>query len=155
MAITILGETRCVICGELIDEKRPFRSFPAFVVNENDPIYLFSDGVCHDDCFANHYLKKVVMERLEEWEVNTGPGNRKCAVYNEEIMDPDDYLMIDHLTSDESNPVFRYNYTHLRKSHLGDWRELEKCIEDIKKFKESTNWGGGYLEGLIESLNSR
>lgn len=66
MAIVILGRTRCVVCGELVDERCPFRSFPAFVVNGNDSIYLFSDGVCHDDCFANHYLGKVVMERFEE-----------------------------------------------------------------------------------------
>jgi len=74
------------------------------------------------------------------------------VVCKEEIVHPDDYLLIDHLTSDQDDAVFRYNYTHLHESHVRDWFELEKCIKEIKKFKESTVWGGSYLEGLIKSL---
>jgi len=72
MSIILLGKTCCIICGESIDESCSYISFPAFIVNESDPIHLFSDGVCHDDCLSKHHLKKVVMERFEEWKSNTG-----------------------------------------------------------------------------------
>lgn len=152
MATILLDKTPCVVCGEAVDESRPFASFPAFVVNENDPIFIFSDDVCHDDCLIGHNLRYVLTERFEEWQANTGPGNRICVVCKEEILDPDDYMMIDHLTSDSSNLISRYNYTHIHRSHIGVWDNLDDVLKNIKIFRESADWGGGYLEYLATSL---
>jgi hypothetical protein len=54
MAIYIEGETRCMICGEAINERSDAILFPSFVMNEKDPLYVFNDAVVHETCFKNH-----------------------------------------------------------------------------------------------------
>ncbi len=151
MATILLNKGKCELCGEPINEHHPFSAFPAFILNENDPLYRFSDSVCHDDCLAKHSLALALKRRLNEWISKTGPGNRQCAVCKEEILDPDDYVLIDYLASDDF-PVSRYNYTHLHRSHVSSWVDLDDAIKEIRAYKDSSNWGGGYLVDLIASL---
>jgi hypothetical protein len=149
MATILLDKTLCIVCGEAINEHRPFVAFSAFVVDENDPIFIFSDSACHDDCLAKHDLVDIATERFREWESNTGPGNRSCVVCKEEILDPDDYIMIDHLSSDDIC-ISQYNYTHLHRSHITSWSDLDDALKKIKAYRESSNWGGEYLVTSLE-----
>lgn len=151
MAMIILGLTACCICGEHIDEARSFTAFPAFVLNENDPIFMFSDSACHDECIDGHVLSTTLKQRFNYWQNSTGPGNRKCSVCREEISSPNDYFMIDFLAPDGFS-ASKYNYTHLHLSHINEWEDSFAALREIEALKDSGEWGGEYLDNLIRQL---
>lgn len=152
MAIILTGQTRCGLCNELIEESDPTVAFPAFIVNEADPLFLFSDAAFHESCFLKHPLSKEVMQLYNKWLSETGPGNRKCAVCGEEITDPDDYVLIDHLTHQPSSPSFKYNFTHLHRSHLNDWPDRLDLIDLLEGHADLEDWKGEYLKDLVATL---
>lgn len=47
--------------------------FPAFVANEADPLYIFSDAVIHSEAFESHPLAQQARARLEEARERTSP----------------------------------------------------------------------------------
>lgn len=53
MSILIPGTTRCPICSLEIENKNEAYSFPAFVINVNDPLYYFNDASFHRQCLGN------------------------------------------------------------------------------------------------------
>ena len=74
------------------------------------------------------------------------------AITNVEIVDPDDYFTLGHLTEDETNPLYPYNYMHLRRSMLSTWIDLEKVYGLIKELERSGKWKGNALKWIIEVL---
>jgi hypothetical protein len=56
MALIILGKTPCPLCGEPINETDEMVGFPAFISNQLDPLFPFSDAAFHADCFLRHPL---------------------------------------------------------------------------------------------------
>lgn len=41
-------------------------AFPHFVYSENDPLFKFSDGGFHEQCFMKHQDKDKVISQLEK-----------------------------------------------------------------------------------------
>jgi hypothetical protein len=95
-------------------------SFSPFVANCRDPLYQFSDAAFHRTCFQAHPLAREATRRSEEVRAYGAPGQRRCVVCAQEIMDPDDYFGTGFLTEDATNPVFEFNYLHIHKSHFGN-----------------------------------
>lgn len=152
MALIYQSKTLCYLCEKIIASSDEVIAFPAFILNELEPLFLFSDTAFHKKCVLNHPLGNQVPERLEEWYAKTGPCTRKCRVCHQEIMEPDNYLLIEHLTSDSDHPLYDYNYTHLHKSCLGIFQDREKVRMLIKQLNHSGKWSGSYLQTLYDSL---
>ncbi|MBN9383773.1 MAG: hypothetical protein J0H74_23655 [Chitinophagaceae bacterium] len=52
----------------------------------------------------------------------------------------EDHIWIGYLTSDKSEFLHQYNFTHLSRKHLHEWADRLKVIEELKKFKDSGKW---------------
>ncbi|MGH7201425.1 MAG: hypothetical protein ACREJB_12520, partial [Planctomycetaceae bacterium] len=92
MAIVIPGKTTCPICGCVIGEGDEMVAFAPFVLNEADPLILFSDAACHRRCFESHPLSGQCRAVYEEFRKRLIPTQRTCAECGEEISGPDEYF---------------------------------------------------------------
>lgn len=153
MAIFIVGKTQCPLCEQIIEEGEEIVSFPPFIPNDLDPLWIFSDGVFHAACFYREPLANKAVLRYEELRQKNGPGNRICVVCSSEIKDPDEYITLGHLTEDEKHPLFKYNYAQVHRSCLSKWSEVPFLCQEIRQLSQSGTWGGKALEKLIADLS--
>ena len=152
MALLIQNKTVCNLCGEVIAEGEDALTFPAFILNENDPLYYFSDASFHSACVHKKPIGEKALFWANEWLNKTGPGKRKCCVCEEEVTDPDNYFLIEHLTDDKNHPVYRFNYTHLHRSCIKFWKNRDKLSNLIAEMQASGKWAGAYLDQIQEML---
>lgn len=151
MAIIVDG-MKCPLCGKPLEEWQQIVAFSPFVNNERDPLWVFSDGAFHAQCFLNHPLAEKAQARQKEILERLGPGNRFCVVCGREITDPDDYFTVGHLTEDENHPLYRYNYTQAHRSHLNTWSEMSYVYELIEDLKHTQTWRNAALDRLLVEL---
>lgn len=141
MALFISG-IKCIICGKQIIKKDDGISFPAFVVNEADPIYIFNDSVVHKECFKDHPMEFSTIKLLKKLQNNLNPQKRKCAICQNKLIDPDDYIALGCMSSDDTNPLSKYNFKQYHKSCLDNSEEL-KNIKSLISVQENRNvWKG-------------
>lgn len=154
MAILLVGKTRCPICGNLIKEGEEAVLFPHFVLNEKDPLYALSDASCHRACVNADALGQAMLAAADEYHKRTGSGRRACAVCGNQILDPDDYLLIAYLADASTDPLGKFNYTHLHKSHIGDWKQADEFLALAKAAIHSDRWRGDALSKLIQEIEA-
>ncbi len=150
MAILLRGKTGCPLCGDVIAGQDEAVVLPAFVFNDADPLVVFSDASLHQRCAEADPRWPRVREAVDEMLAKTGPGKRRCAVCGQEIADPNDYFMLPRLVDDARHPLFRYNYTHLHKSHIPRWRDAPLVLSLLEAL--AGQWQGPLLETLVSSL---
>src|ERR1051326_1599299 len=97
---TFIPGMACSISGKTITRIENAVVFPAFVANEADPIYVFSDAVIDADVFRKHPLAGEAQSRYKDFRRHNTPESRVCAVCDRQIVDPDDYIGLGHLVSD-------------------------------------------------------
>lgn len=51
MAIVILGNTGCSLCGEVLVAGQRIVASPHFIQNQSHPLWRYSDSAMHEDCF--------------------------------------------------------------------------------------------------------
>jgi hypothetical protein len=153
MALLIFNQSKCSLCGKLITKAEPTCSFPAFVTNQLDPCWVFSDGAFHEACVLKHEHGPNALRRADEWGANIGPGKRQCLVCKTEVTDPNDYVLIEHLTDDDQNALKAFNYSHFHQSCLHDWKDRLALIELIKAANTSGTWQGPYLDQLLSAID--
>lgn len=152
MAILVRGATRCPICGRIIADRDAAMLFPAFVANERDPVFFFSDGAFHEPCVDAHVdgaaARKLALDAVE----HSRPERRACAVCGEPIRDPDDFLGFGYLTNDPDLAAARFNYLQLHRSHIGRWQDLDAAVVALEQLRDSGRWQGAWLATLIRQL---
>jgi hypothetical protein len=153
MAIFIPGMS-CSISGERIDSIYDAVIFPAFVSNEADPLYVFSDAIISADIFHNHPLAVRAQTRYEEFKTKTAPQARVCSICGERITDPEDYLALGYLVDDPANNLSRHNYGHFHRSCLRHWPGLSALVGQLQALSDSGLWKGCALMRLIGELDS-
>lgn len=151
MALIFLGLTPCVICGAKLDTGEDITGFPPFVYNQADPLLPFHDAGAHLACLEKHPFGREAMRRVDELLANTGPGHRICETCNKQIEHPDEYFGIGHLTSDETDPAFRFNYSQFHVSCIRDWSELRYLQDTLDALARSGTWGPN-LDWLIAEI---
>lgn len=125
MSILIKDLSRCPLCEKPLKENDLSLSFPAFVWEDSDPHIVFNDATIHMTCLENRLDRSQILEIREEALAASLPANRICAVCDEIVDDPDDYLMIPRLGSKDDDPIRQFRYTHLHRSHLNQWKSKE------------------------------
>src|SRR5687767_9950584 len=128
MAILLRDKTKCLICGKVIMTGEPAIGFPHFILNEVDPLFALSDSSCHSACVSASPLGSAMLAASNELYKNTGPGKRACAVCGDQVLDPDDYVLIGYLGAPSAGPLARFSYTHLHKSHIPDWKAANEFL---------------------------
>jgi hypothetical protein len=151
MALFVLG-MNCSISGQQILTVDDAVMFPAFVSNEFDPIYPFSDAVIKLDVFQNHPLSKIVLSRYKDFEEKTKPKARYCFICKNLIDDPENYFALGYLVDEPDHALYRYNYAHFHRACLATWTELPNLVEAIKVLQTSGKWKGMSLIKLLSVL---
>jgi hypothetical protein len=154
MAILLRGKTRCPICGNLIEEGDEAVLFPHFVLNEKDPLYALSDAACHRACVNADALGQAMLAAADEYYKRTGPGRRACAVCGNQILNPDEYLLIGYLADASTDPLGKFNYTHLHKSHIRDWKQANEFLALAKAAILSDRWREDALPKIIQEIEA-
>lgn len=152
MALLISGKTVCPICGNVIGRDNKVVIFPPFVANELDPLFLFSDAAFHEECFSRHPLANMALALFKEMDAKSQPSDRRCVVCTQSINDPDDYVGFGHLTSDESEPLFVYNFSQFHQSCLGRWPDRAKAKRLLQELVSSKGWKGRSLNWVLDRL---
>ena len=128
---------------------------PAFAWNQSDPLWLFNDAAVHVACLAMDPRRAHVERVIAEVEAKTGPGNRVCAVCGDEVTDPEDYILIPRLTHIETDPLFRFRYTHLHKSHVPQWREYAEFMGHVPRLVGDVPSVTGLIDELEQARSPR
>lgn len=153
MAIFIPGIC-CALSGRPIGSVSEAVMFPAFVANEADALFVFSDAVILAEVFRTHPLAVDAQTRLEECLQRTAPNNRHCYVCNQLITNPDNYVGLGHLGENRSSPLDQFNYAHFHRSCLATWQGLPGLVDEIEKLDRSGAWKGEALKRLVAALRS-
>lgn len=153
MAIFIPGMC-CALSGRSIESIDDAVLFPPFILNEADPLFVFSDAVIHRDVFHTHHLANAAQTRLNEAFKGAALSNRVCKVCGQPTVDPIDYIGFGHLIEDQTHALYRYNYAHFHKSCLARWSETHGLITILESFCRSGFWQGNALERLLNDLRS-
>jgi len=153
MAILIEG-MKCSLCSRSMTKSQATVSFSPFVSNEADPLFRFSDGVFHKECFQKEPLAEMAKARCVEVREQSIPENRRCRVCGKTIVNPDDYLPLGHLTNDRLHPLYQFNYTHLHRSCLHQWPDLGRVTDLAEKHLETGAWKGNGMRWILKALKS-
>jgi hypothetical protein len=156
MALFIEGKSECPICGKPINKKEKRISFPAFVANAKDPLYIFNDETCHQVCVENHKLGHKAVEMADRFLKIFSPENRKCTIGGNAILSYDNFIGSSLLTSDETEELFEFNFMLFDKNNVSKWNKLNSFLEAASKFKNENKWGDlpgyNYLDILVDSI---
>lgn len=153
MAIVIRGKSKCSLCQKTIEENDRIVSFSNFVSNELDPLWLFNDAGFHETCFHSHPLAKKAIARAEEIREVVEAKGHNCDLCHQQIADPDDYISFGHLTENESDSLYPFNYYQFHRNCLRDWDDLSFVYQQLKILSESGAWQGKTLEWLMTEIN--
>lgn len=151
MSLLLRGRTVCPLCDNVIGETDEAVLFPAFSWSDQDPLLLFNDAVFHASCFDADPRAGEASHVIAELLANTGPGHRACIVCANQVTDPDDYLLLPRFTDDVSEPLHRFNYTHLHKSHIARWKDRLAALTAIET-RLGLEPNSAFLRGLLASL---
>jgi hypothetical protein len=144
MALFVSG-VKCVLCGLPMAADEEVVMFSPFVANKRDPLFRFSDAPVHAACLRGDPRGNRAVELHEAAMRSADIGKRLCDVCGQPISDPDDYLGLGLLTSDPGNPLFRFNFRHLHRSHIGQWERYEEFRRLVEAMQASEAWDGPRL----------
>jgi hypothetical protein len=152
MAIVIVGQTPCLLCGTLLAQGQRTVQFPPFVANEADPIWKFSDAAMHEECFRGDPLAAAAESRYRELRERGDPAKSRCHVCGNRITNPGGFFPFGYLTGDVSHRLYRLNYAVFHRSCLPRWSELASMRELATAQLKSGLWKGRGMRGLVEAL---
>lgn len=151
MAIWMYG-TPCPLCGLPMEKEQKTVSFPPFVGNELDPLYVFHDSAFHEECFRRHPMAETATLLLREMQAKIAPNNRRCTVCMQPITDPDDYFTLGQLVSDKNHALFPFNYAQFHRSCLPRWEQRAYVKDLLSGLQASGKWKGGSLKWILDRL---
>ncbi len=152
MAILLVGKTNCPICGKVIEKMEEVIGFPHIIVNEKDPLYALSDSSCHVACVNADPLGREMLAAADEYFESAGPGKRACVVCGNQVLNPDDYFLILHLGNPPTSQLAKFNYTHLHRSHIHDWKQADEFLVLARTAVDAGQWGGNVLARIISEI---
>lgn len=153
MAIHIEGST-CPICHKPLAPGADITLFPAFVINTNDPLYIFNDTAIHKQCVDRHPHGRDATWARNEFLSYTRPSFRRCALCDEIVKSPDNYIATGYLTCAKSSPLYRFNFLQFHRTCLSRWPELRQLKEAIASELQSKRWQGPSLQDFLHELNA-
>lgn len=154
MALLVRGRTRCVVCGEVINETDDVVSLPAFVRDRTSELFPFSDGIVHAKCLEADPLAQRAADLAQATVERLGPGSRSCEVCGEEVRDPDDYVTLGFLTDDAASSAAFLNWLQFHRSHLHMWERLHEAIDALERLTADEGWCEDDTAPLAQELRS-
>ena len=158
MAIVFLNQSKCSICDTIMYEHEEIILFPAFTSNQKDPLYPFSDESLHYSCLGKHLLHQKALAFRETILSKTRPENRICDIGGNRIDQPENYLFIGLLTSDELNPLYAFNFMNIDIQNIPKWSKKEGFLSLLEQFSVEDQLQSSssfdYLDYLMKKIQS-
>lgn len=155
MALFFINQN-CSLCNKEMNDTEKVFSFPTFIQNAKDPYYQFNDSVFHMECLKIHLLGHRAIGFAEHFFLNTRPENRICIVSKKKVLNFDDYIFIDLLTSYKNEELYDFRFITLDRNNLTKWEDRNRFITAALKFKRENKWGDfgefKYLDDLINRI---
>lgn len=129
-------------------------NFSPLVVNELDPLSVFSDAVFHAACVHKHPLGSKALSMYSELRAKTSPSNRRCIASGRLITEPDRYIGVGILTSDEKDPLYCFNFAQFDRAALVSWpgrKQLAALLADALESGRLKGKGVEWLRSQIEN----
>jgi len=136
MAIYVAG-VPCGLCGLPVDPGDEKVLFPPFVPNRRDPLHVFSDGVFHQRCVAEHSLGERAT-RAAATAALGDPRVQTCVVCGKSFTGPDDYFATGYLGAD----VDEFNFICVHPSHFDRWERAAEFREVVLRLQQGDAWDG-------------
>jgi hypothetical protein len=154
MALLFVGHSECGICKQTIESAGEAAGFGAFVLNESDPLYRFSDGVFHQRCLEADVLGRRCLEVADRFDERCGPAVRRCAVCGEAMLDHRDAFGFGVLSSDPASRLYELNFLMLHCSHVSDWSGVAEALALLRGALSDGELSGRGVEVRVEELES-
>ena len=154
MALLLRGNSKCPICSNVIQQEDDVTVFPHFILNQADALFPLSDAACHSNCVNSDAVGRQMLVATRGYYACTGPGKRICVVCENEVSDPDDYLLIGYLGRSTGDALGRFEYTHLHRSHIHEWKQVDEFLSLAKKAINSDQWQGDALYNIIREIEA-
>lgn len=147
MAIIFEGQSKCPLCNELLNSEKEFTMFPHFSTNIKDPISVFSDAGVHVSCVNNHPLGEKALSCRDKYHASLKliktPGTIATLL----------------LTSNESEPLYAFNFLTIEKTDLGQWKEKSEFIAAASAYNNDGKWESltdfNFLDHLVREVNNK
>ena len=140
MSILIFGITICPICGKPIFEEEPYYLFPAFVINILDPLYYFNDNAFHEKCLSENPLSQVAKSFSISCIERNKPANRICLIRGNLITDFRDHVSLGLFSTNKSNELYPFNYSHIDKRNIPDWKGKVLFRQKLENLASGFSW---------------
>lgn len=102
MALIFIGQTKCCLCGEILDSSREFKGIPPLTNNTLDRLHVFSDGGVHISCLDQSEAKGDLNHCLNLHYQSLPAVQARCVVDGEIVGNWNDLIQFGLLTSDRS-----------------------------------------------------
>jgi hypothetical protein len=152
MALIILGASTCAVCNHTLHTQEDLISFPPFVPNTRDLLYVFHDAGFHKACFDAHPLADAALARLELLRLPADWDDHRCAVCEQTINHPDDLFTLAGLASSAADPLYAYHALQLHQTCLPGWDALQQVVTLLDERQASGTWGGSALIRLQQRI---
>lgn len=157
MAIIFEGLSKCPLCDKVLDKTKTYLGFPPVTNNKKDALFVFSDSGVHEECVNKHPFADRLHHIMQAYDSSL-PVSRVCIVDGQIIKHPDHMIGFGMLTSDEKQPLFKYNFIRLNKENICDWNQREEFLSIAKKFIDDGEWDNygeiHRLQYLISIINA-
>ncbi|KQT28484.1 hypothetical protein ASG22_19985 [Chryseobacterium sp. Leaf405] len=152
MAIIIENESRCPICGDVLNKSKEYILLPPLTSNTLDELFKLSDSAIHLACLDKSYLKNKILENLE---LTKQYSDRIRTLMLEN--NPRDVIGFSLLSSDESELISKYNYFIVLRKDISNWNELSNFKHIAHNFLNDNKWRGlsefNHLQNLLDNIN--
>ncbi|MEO1013138.1 MAG: hypothetical protein AAFX53_17725 [Bacteroidota bacterium] len=139
------------------NENQDLYSFPAFVPNMKDVLYEFNDQTLDLGYIKKHKYGEKALQLAEKAINASSPANRICSLSGDFVKNPQDYIFMGLLTSDEEEELYFYNFLTLDRNNLDKWIERKHFVRVAEEFIASDKWKDlgefKYLQDLIDQVS--
>lgn len=159
MPIMIVGKSKCPLCGEIMNGATDnLVGFSPFIANMNDPLFIFHDGIFHEECVKAHPLFPSLMKRYND-KRRISLKEKHCAYCHqgftmEEVVKRNDFWGVPYISY--ANPELeKFDYIELHKHCMSKYEYIHELYDALCKINSEGWWGGPILKyeciGIIEA----
>lgn len=151
MAIIFENITKCPLCNDVLNTEKEYFMTPNLTTNQLDELFLVSDVGIHTECLNRSPFKGKLIKFIGQYDSSLEKMRILANKYN-----PREIINFNLLSSNESEPLYKYNYLVIPKQELKIWNELDDFIEHANVFLDEGKWNGlnefNYLEYLVNTI---
>lgn len=152
MAILILGQSTCGLCGKVIATQEESCSFPSFISTRKSRYRKFGGNNFHINCFRSDADAAETVKLLKAFQAGRAPATRVCAIDGQPIAPEEESFFIEYVTDDERSFLRRNVYRNFKVANLSQLDELLLLNRELQALAQGEEHLRGYAKSLLEKI---